>query len=106
MGPETKLKVKILQWLHQLPLTWAVKIQQVAIRGTPDILACVNGRFIAIELKSEKGKLDPLQKRTLEKIAGSGGISFVVYPDGIDRFKKELLERCLPGIVFGNETTN
>ena len=29
--------------------------------GTPDILACVNGKFVAVEVKGEKGKPSELQ---------------------------------------------
>ena len=46
--------------------------------GTPDILACVNGRFIAIEVKREKGGVvSELQKSKIRKINSAGGIAFV-----------------------------
>ena len=46
--------------------------------GIPDLIACYKGVFIALEVKSEKGKLTPLQKATLEKIKKSGGYARVV----------------------------
>lgn len=79
--PETLLKERVLADLKLLPKTYAVKIQQVAIRGTPDILACINGYFVAIELKrDEKQKPDPMQKHQLGKIQGAAGYTYVVHP--------------------------
>ncbi|MGO2084168.1 VRR-NUC domain-containing protein [Vagococcus sp.] len=46
--------------------------------GTPDILACVNGRFIGIEVKREKGGVvSELQKSKIRQIKNTGGIAFV-----------------------------
>ena len=35
--------------------------------GVPDILACVNSRFVAIEVKAENGKPTELQKWNVEQ---------------------------------------
>lgn len=50
--------------------------------GIPDIIACINGRFIAIELKSPELKnpekhLRPEQETIRDKIIRSGGIYFI-----------------------------
>jgi len=48
--------------------------------GTPgiaDILGCYKGKFIAIEIKSEKGKLSPAQENFLKLVNDNGGIGFV-----------------------------
>lgn len=59
-----------------------MKVQQRSIRGTPDILMCVNGIFIAMELKkSAKDKPDMLQMFTLEQINKAGGIGIAVSPE-------------------------
>ncbi len=55
--------------------------------GIPDILTCVNGYFVAIELKSEKGKPSELQKWTKEEIRKSNGISVILYPTDFEIFK-------------------
>ncbi len=79
--PESLLKERVLADLRALPRTYAVKIQQVSIRGTPDILACIGGRFVAIELKrDEKQKPEPLQEHELKKILDAGGTALVVNP--------------------------
>lgn len=45
--------------------------------GTPDLLCCYKGKFIAIEVKNEVGKTSKLQDINLQQIKQSGGISFV-----------------------------
>lgn len=83
--PETVFKERVLKTLQALPNTWACKIQQRAKRGTPDILACINGHFVAIELKrDEKQKLSPLQEWTGEQIAEANGTMFLAYPENWD----------------------
>lgn len=64
--------------------------------GVPDILACINGRFVAIEVKAEKGRPSELQLWNIEKIKESNGIAVIAYPKDWDDLKKlidKLLER-------------
>ena len=56
--------------------------------GTPDILACVNGHFVAVEVKAENGKPSELQLYHLEQIRKAGGHSFLLYPKAFEDFKK------------------
>ena len=46
--------------------------------GTPDILACYQGKFIGIECKAGRGKPTQLQLRNLEKIEAAGGLAFII----------------------------
>lgn len=79
---ETVFRNRIRPLLRALPNTIIFGIQQVAIRGVPDYLLCINGLFVALELKKDfKSKPSPLQEYTLEQIEKSNGISFVVYPE-------------------------
>lgn len=75
---ETVFKERIMPQLKKLG--YFVKIQQVAVSGTPDIIGTINGVFIAIELKTNTGKLSQLQKLNLYKIAKAGGVSLEVSP--------------------------
>lgn len=82
-------------WLNELRKrtgkVWSVKVQQVAISGTPDILACINGRFVALELKRSKGAvISELQKHVLKKINDAGGLGLVVYPENWDEIKETI----------------
>ena len=55
--------------------------------GTPDILACVNGYFLAIEVKADNGKPTPLQLVKIDDIHKAGGFAYVVYPSGWEKLK-------------------
>lgn len=56
--------------------------------GVPDILACVNGYFVGIEVKAENGHPSDLQLYNVQKIRESGGFAFIVYPSGYDDLTK------------------
>lgn len=59
-------------------------------RGIPDILACLNGQFLAIEVKAE-GKLStvtPIQNFQIGGIQAAGGIAFAA--DSIESVKQVL----------------
>lgn len=47
--------------------------------GTPDVLACVNGYFVGIEVKQPGGVVSELQKAKIDLIRQSGGAAFVAY---------------------------
>lgn len=55
--------------------------------GTPDILACVKGYFLAIEVKAQTGKPSELQLAKIDAIRKAGGFAYVVYPSGWERLK-------------------
>ena len=55
--------------------------------GTPDIIACVNGYFVAVEVKAENGKPSELQLYHLEQIRKAGGHSFLLFPKDFEYFK-------------------
>lgn len=61
--------------------------------GIPDILACINGYFLAIEVKARNGRPSELQKYNVVKINGSGGYAIILYPDQYEEFKQ--LVKCL-----------
>lgn len=88
MGPEKLFETKIKNYLRSLGI-WHVKFfaNGYTRRGIPDILACVNGKFVAIEVKSENGKPSALQTKNIEMIQESGGIAVVLYPDDFEDFK-------------------
>lgn len=58
--------------------------------GTPDILGCVNGRFVAVEVKGENGKPSELQLHHIEQIKKAGGVAFILYPKDFEEFKKTM----------------
>jgi len=84
--PETLFKEKIRPQLDALKNSWWVKTQMRSIRGIPDLLGCVNGYFIALELKTDdkRSELAPLQGYILRKITKAGGIALEVTPETWD----------------------
>lgn len=60
--------------------------------GIPDLLCCVNGYFVAIEVKASKGKPSELQLWNIKKIKEAGGIAMVLYPKDFEDFKKLILD--------------
>lgn len=55
--------------------------------GIPDLIVCVNGYFIAVELKTETGKPTKLQEWNIDQIKESGGHATVLRPNQFDEFK-------------------
>lgn len=45
--------------------------------GISDILGCHKGRMLAIEVKTERGRVSEVQERFLERINAEGGLAFV-----------------------------
>ena len=56
--------------------------------GVPDILACVNGYFVGIEVKAQNGRPSELQLHNIRAIKDAGGFAFVLYPSAHDQFTK------------------
>lgn len=46
-------------------------------RGTPDILAVISGKFVAIEVKAPGGKASKLQIAQLKRIEAAGGVAIL-----------------------------
>ena len=62
--------------------------------GIPDILVCINGRFVRIEVKQETGRPSLLQKVHLKRIGEAGGIGILAYPSGYEDLKKLIDNLC------------
>ncbi len=75
---ETTFKEKVVKYLKTLPNCWHVKTQQMTLRGTPDLLICLNGLFIGMELKDVGKKPTPLQQYSLDGITNAGGLGLGV----------------------------
>ena len=77
---EKEITHSILRYLKTVPNCFCFKEHggMYGTAGVPDILACIDGRFFAFEVKTEKGKLTKLQEATIGKILAAGGKAFVV----------------------------
>jgi len=77
---ETAFKEKVLKDLKYFKTAYYLKTQERSRRGVPDIIGCINGKFFALELKTNTGKLDSLQVHILGKIRVSQGFALVTQP--------------------------
>lgn len=98
--PETLFKEKIAPLLKALPRSWWLKTQLVAIRGIPDYLGCVNGHFVALELKkSARDNPDALQGWVLEKITQAGGLALKCDPENFEQIYAVLIQMATAKIM-------
>lgn len=74
---EKNIVAAILRHLKARPRCFAWKTHGgiYGTSGIPDIIACVDGRFAAFEVKQPGGKLTALQKTTMKKIQAAGGLA-------------------------------
>lgn len=95
MAAEKAFENKVKKYLQDKGC-WLVKFfaNRMTSVGVPDILACVNGWFVGIEVKTENGKMSKLQFYQMTKIIQAGGIHVVLYPHNFDKFKT-LIEALL-----------
>ena len=60
--------------------------------GIPDLLCCINGHFVAVEVKAQNGRPSELQLYNVREIRKAGGFAFVLYPSGFEEFKKFVID--------------
>lgn len=89
MGAEKAFEDKIKRFLKARGY-YFVKFfaNRMTKTGVPDILACVRGRWVAIEVKAANGRASPLQLWNREQIRQAGGIAIILYPDKFEEFKE------------------
>jgi len=75
---EKTLQRKVLTSLKKNKNVYSFKTIASNDRGVLDIICCWNGRFVAIEVKAETGKLTVLQALTIEDIQKKGGAAYMV----------------------------
>ena len=77
--PEKKVKDKVVAILKQEGAYYFFPATHGFGRsGVPDVVACVNGYFLAVECKAGKNKPTALQIREIENIRHAGGVAVVV----------------------------
>jgi Holliday junction resolvase len=89
MTPEAKVKKQVKSILDELECYYFFPATGGFGRsGVPDIVACVEGKFVGIECKANGNKPTLLQERNLEQIKSCGGSSIVVNEDNVDNLKE------------------
>ncbi|HQT82054.1 MAG TPA: hypothetical protein PLQ34_07740 [Ferrovaceae bacterium] len=93
--PEGKIKRKIKDMLHEHGADvyyFMPAMGQFGKMGVPDIIACVNGFFLAIEVKADMHKNKPtmLQRRNMMDILTANGTALVIDEKRLPFFKDYL----------------
>ena len=73
---EATIQSKIMDYLRSIG-GYAIKVITATVSGNPDIICCLNGRFVAIEVKQPGKNPTELQKLKMDKITEAGGVAFV-----------------------------
>jgi Holliday junction resolvase len=70
----------IMKHLKSYPACFAWKTHggSYGTAGIPDIIACINGRFVALEVKQSTAKLTKLQEITIQRIRDAKGKAYKV----------------------------
>lgn len=96
-GPETRLRKKMEKALKaEWPKGYFRKIHgnQYQNAGIPDLLCCVEGLFIALEVKTARGETTPIQEFELKMIRNASGYVAVVrtVQEAIDAVREAISE--------------
>ena len=77
---EREIVKVIMAYLKTVPgcFCWKEHGGMYGTAGIPDIICCCRGRFMAFEVKTEKGKPTTLQLATIRKIQRAGGTAAIV----------------------------
>ena len=99
MASEKLFENKIKKYIEEQG-GWQVKFfaNRMTKSGVPDVLACINGHFVAVEVKAEHGTPSELQKHHVKMITDAGGYAIILYPQDWGDFKN--LIRCIKGEEF------
>ena len=76
--PEQTIKKEIKRYVESVGGFWsAVQGGPYSKPGDPDIICCIDGRFVGIEAKTPTGRLSPMQITRGQEIEKAGGIFIV-----------------------------
>jgi Archaeal holliday junction resolvase (hjc) len=79
MTPEGKVKLKVTNILKKMGAYYFFPATGGYGRsGVPDIVACLEGQFVAIECKSGKNTMTALQEREMKNILAANGVGLCV----------------------------
>ncbi|WP_424474816.1 VRR-NUC domain-containing protein [Oceanobacillus kimchii] len=87
---ESVFQKKVIAFLKSKEV-WHIKYwagSQYTKEGVPDVLACINGTFHGIELKTDVGTASKLQLYNIRKIKDSGGEAYILRPKDFEAWKE------------------
>jgi len=96
LTPEAKVKLRVRQILDEFATVDPVyyffpPANGYGRQGIPDVIVCINGKFLGIECKAGKGKTTTLQEREMAKIRAANGATMVVNEDNLNKLVAYLI---------------
>lgn len=89
--PEGKVKASVKAYLKEIGAWHFLPVSNgMGRHGIPDVICCLQGRFVAVECKApgKRGNTSALQDRELAGITAAGGVAVVV--DNVEQLKEIL----------------
>ena len=74
---EKYIQSNLIKFLNSQKKVWFVKTIVCNKAGCPDILCSIDGKFVAIELKSKGKVASKIQMLNIENIRKTGGIAYI-----------------------------
>ena len=77
----TSVVTKIMNWINSMECGKVINVQGSVYseKGTPDVIGCVKGRFVAFECKKFDGKPSKIQEFRIKQWQKCGGIAGFAY---------------------------
>jgi hypothetical protein len=104
MTPEKKVKDKVKAMLKDVGAYYFMPATHgYGGSGVADIVACLHGKFIAIECKANGNKPTALQMKNMLDVSKSGGISISIDESGyeeLETFLKHLDPKHIGGMAI------
>lgn len=88
MTPEGKVKDRVKKILTKYARAYRITPTTggYGASGAPDVVACIEGKFVGVECKANGNKPTALQMKNLNEIVAAGGYAFVVDDKSIGVF--------------------
>lgn len=84
--------------LKKFPRTKHFIKQAASVRGIPDIICCINGKYVELEVKRNAKELeDPrhkLQEYEMDKTWKANGIAHTIYPENYYAIMFDVISEC------------
>ena len=85
MKNEKDVKAAVKQILNAAGAWWYMPVQTgYGVKGIPDFVACINGKFVSVETKFGDNKESAWQKKQGNAIRQANGYYFVINEKNLD----------------------
>lgn len=89
--PETRFRLNVVEKdLDTIPECHYEKVQAGSMRGRADMNICIRGRMVRLELKTDDGRVEPLQEWNLSRWKAAGAYTAIVQPSNWQQVLAEL----------------